>query len=177
MWVVSNQIGILLQLVTLETTLRMYWRDPRLRVDHLLNNSNSDYILLHPETSKFIWFPDIYIGECKTNKSFLKPLPLGIWNFRAVLSNFELQILLRHYVCLRSLCAQPPYVSIVIVQSDTPHSELLGYYCYLLCSAWETSSGIFSQFLYCWCWTRWYLLVQGASVENSRNISTFRTAL
>ena len=53
----------ILQLVTLETTLRMYWRDPRLRVDHLLNNSSSDYILLHPETSKFIWFPDIYIGK------------------------------------------------------------------------------------------------------------------
>ena len=53
----------ILQLVTLETTLRMYWRDPRLRVDHLLNNSTSDYILLHPETSKFIWFPDIYIGK------------------------------------------------------------------------------------------------------------------
>ena len=52
--------------MTLETTLRMYWRDPRLRVDHLLNNSSLDgdeYVLLHPETSRFIWFPDIYIGK------------------------------------------------------------------------------------------------------------------
>ena len=48
-------------------------------VDHLLGGSNtsssahikggggapsaSDYILLHPETSNFIWFPDIYIGK------------------------------------------------------------------------------------------------------------------
>ena len=132
----SKQIGILLQLVTLETTLRMYWRDPRLRVDHLLNNSNSDYILLHPETSKFIWFPDIYIGKCKTNTatafknhihSYMQTL-----NFRAENKmNFELQILLRHYECLRSLYAQPPYVSIVIVLSDTPHSECFKSYCYV----------------------------------------------
>ena len=62
----------------METTIRLYWRDPRLAVDHLLggNNqsssahikgvggapSNQDYILLHPETASFIWFPDIYIG-------------------------------------------------------------------------------------------------------------------
>ena len=41
----------------------MYWRDPRLQVEHLLGNSSRDYILLHPDTSKFIWFPDIYIGK------------------------------------------------------------------------------------------------------------------
>ena len=67
------------QLITLETTLRLYWRDQRLVVDHLLGQDNSstsahlkgqggapsasDYILLHPETSSFIWFPDIYIGK------------------------------------------------------------------------------------------------------------------
>jgi hypothetical protein len=53
------------QLVTLETTLRLYWRDPRLKVEHLLGNKSNDnsYILLHPEAGKYIWFPDIYIGE------------------------------------------------------------------------------------------------------------------
>ena len=63
---ITTGFFFLLQLVTLETTLRMYWRDPRLRVDHLLNNSSLDgdeYVLLHPETSRFIWFPDIYIGK------------------------------------------------------------------------------------------------------------------
>ena len=69
----------MLQLITLETTLRLYWRDQRLSVDHLLGSSNrsssahmkgsggapsmSDYILLHPEITSFIWFPDIYIGN------------------------------------------------------------------------------------------------------------------
>eukprot|EP00095_Tigriopus_kingsejongensis_P007873 snap_masked-scaffold127_size327531-processed-gene-1.4 protein:Tk07873 transcript:snap_masked-scaffold127_size327531-processed-gene-1.4-mRNA-1 annotation:"glycine receptor subunit alpha-2-like" len=53
------------QLITLETTLRLYWRDPRLQVDHILGNKTSDYVLLHPDTSKFIWFPDIYIDFAK----------------------------------------------------------------------------------------------------------------
>ena len=26
-------------------------------------SANSDYILLHPAISNFIWFPDIYIGK------------------------------------------------------------------------------------------------------------------
>ena len=48
----------------METTLRLYWRDPRLQVEHLLGNkTGDDYVLLHPDASNFIWFPDIYIGE------------------------------------------------------------------------------------------------------------------
>ena len=76
------------QLITLETTLRLYWRDPRLQVDHLLsqdgNNSvrspNSDYILLNPAISNFIWFPDIYIGEmnwlkiCRVSNKYISLL-------------------------------------------------------------------------------------------------------
>jgi hypothetical protein len=56
---------IVLQLVTLETTLRLYWRDPRLKVDHLMaaNSSENAYVLLNPESASFIWFPDIYIGK------------------------------------------------------------------------------------------------------------------
>ena len=42
----------------------MYWRDPRLKVDHILGNNTNDnsYVLLHPDAGKYIWFPDIYIG-------------------------------------------------------------------------------------------------------------------
>lgn len=70
------------QLVTLETTLRMYWRDPRLQVEHLLGNSSRDYILLHPDTSKFIWFPDIYIDFAKALRMptvIVKPASLRIY--------------------------------------------------------------------------------------------------
>ena len=53
------------QLITLETTMRLYWQDHRLNVTHLLPKSNNldDYILLHPDSTQFIWFPDIYIGN------------------------------------------------------------------------------------------------------------------
>ena len=64
MWYIQDFRLYLLQLITLETTLRLYWRDPRLQVEHLLGNkSGDDYVLLHPDASNFIWFPDIYIGE------------------------------------------------------------------------------------------------------------------
>ena len=36
------------------------------QVTHLLpaNKTNlDDYILLHPDAAKYIWFPDIYIGK------------------------------------------------------------------------------------------------------------------
>ena len=43
-----------------------------LQVSHLLptnhlNNNSGDYILLHPDTAKYIWFPDIYIGKKRFN--------------------------------------------------------------------------------------------------------------
>ena len=54
----------------------MYWRDPRLQVEHLLANSSRDYILLHPDTSKFIWFPDIYIGKRFLNSDQRYKIPI-----------------------------------------------------------------------------------------------------
>ena len=42
------------------------------QVGHLLPenkfpNSSDDYVLLHPGTAKYIWFPDIYIGQSGQN--------------------------------------------------------------------------------------------------------------
>ena len=59
-------IDELRQIITLETTMRLYWQDPRLNVTHLLPSDRTnleDYILLHPDAAKYIWFPDIYIGR------------------------------------------------------------------------------------------------------------------
>lgn len=70
------------QLITLETTLRLYWRDPRLQVEHLLGNKSSDYVLLHPDTSKFIWFPDVYIDFAKALRIptlIIRPASLRIY--------------------------------------------------------------------------------------------------
>ena len=60
------------QLITLETTMRLYWQDDRLNVSHLLPDTNDtdDYILLHPDTTQFIWFPDIYIGKFENLQYF-----------------------------------------------------------------------------------------------------------
>ena len=34
------------------------------QVTHLLKgDSPDDYVLLHPATAQYIWFPDIYIGD------------------------------------------------------------------------------------------------------------------
>ena len=61
------------QLITLETTMRLYWQDHRLNVSHLLPDTNNtdDYIILHPDTTQFIWFPDIYIGKLKELQNFV----------------------------------------------------------------------------------------------------------
>ncbi|TRY72703.1 hypothetical protein TCAL_16186, partial [Tigriopus californicus] len=65
-----------------ETTLRLYWRDPRLQVEHLLGNKSSDYVLLHPDTSNFIWFPDVYIDFAKALRIptlIIRPASLRIY--------------------------------------------------------------------------------------------------
>ena len=66
--------------------MRLYWQDDRLNVGNLVNlftsilislllqvshllpdnpysNASDDYVLLHPDTAHYIWFPDIYIGK------------------------------------------------------------------------------------------------------------------
>ena len=45
------------------------------QVSHLLpvnpySNSSDDYVLLHPDTAHYIWFPDIYIGKRKYNYTY-----------------------------------------------------------------------------------------------------------
>jgi len=78
-------IDELRQIITLETTMRLYWQDLRLNVTHLLsqNNSNADeYILLHPDTAKYIWFPDIYIDfakDLRIPKFMVPPASLRIY--------------------------------------------------------------------------------------------------
>ena len=62
------------------------------QVTHLLpaNKTNlDDYILLHPDAAKYIWFPDIYIG---------KQLALSIYS--------RPQVEIEEYLCLRSLRGQ-----------------------------------------------------------------------
>ena len=48
------------QLITVETSLRMTWRDPRLKVD-IPEDSPTNYVRFGSEATEHIWFPDVYI--------------------------------------------------------------------------------------------------------------------
>jgi len=81
------EIDELRQLITLETTMRLYWQDDRLNVSHLLpdnpySNASDDYVLLHPDTAHYIWFPDIYIDfakDLRIPKFMIAPASLRIY--------------------------------------------------------------------------------------------------
>jgi len=81
------EIDELRQLITLETTIRLYWQDYRLNVTHLLpenheKNASDDYILLHPGAAQYIWFPDVYIDFAKAlriPKFMVAPASLRIY--------------------------------------------------------------------------------------------------
>lgn len=50
------------QLISLETTLRMFWIDPRVKA---VINDDRDYITLNPKTAENFWIPDIFIDRSK----------------------------------------------------------------------------------------------------------------
>ena len=66
----SNILGVSEpeQLISLETSLRLYWRDSRVNpIDSFFesNDSLGPYISLNPDMAKQIWMPDIYIDKAK----------------------------------------------------------------------------------------------------------------
>jgi len=88
------EIDELRQLITIETTMRLYWQDQRLQVEHLLpENSSDSYILLHPDTSKHLWFPDLYIDFAKALRiaSFMVP-PASLRIYRNSTLRYATQI-------------------------------------------------------------------------------------
>ena len=52
------------QLITVETSLRMTWTDPRLNVT-IPDGSPSEYIRFGPDVMKYIWVPDVFIDGIK----------------------------------------------------------------------------------------------------------------
>ena len=60
------------QLLSLETSLRMYWKDPRVRLhpEALQNigkkSPDQAYITLNPNVAKHFWIPDIFIDRAKS---------------------------------------------------------------------------------------------------------------
>ena len=76
--------------VSLETTLRMFWRDERLslKMESLPErfvSLNKDFVTLHPSVAEMIWVPDIFIDQAVnvrrprylTPAASLRVLPIG----------------------------------------------------------------------------------------------------
>ena len=70
------------QLITVETSLRMTWTDPRLKVS-VPRNFPTNYVLFRSDVTRYIWFPDVYIdGIQSLRQPAYKVLPayLRVYN-------------------------------------------------------------------------------------------------
>ncbi|TRY74426.1 hypothetical protein TCAL_05021, partial [Tigriopus californicus] len=85
---VRNVLGIneKEQLISLETSLRMFWIDPRVKVrDESLNLSapaNEQYITFNPKVAHHFWIPDIFLDRAKDIRVptyFTRPASLRIY--------------------------------------------------------------------------------------------------
>ena len=72
------------QLITLETSLRMYWKDTRIRLDPAaLRNNPNTYITLNPKFANRFWIPDVFFDRAKDLRVptyFIRPASLRIYN-------------------------------------------------------------------------------------------------
>ncbi len=70
------------QLISLETSLRMFWVDPRVRLAPEALQPDQDYITLNPKVAKHFWLPDIFLDRAKDIRVptyFTKPASLRIY--------------------------------------------------------------------------------------------------
>lgn len=73
------------QLVSLETTLRLFWRDTRVRpvADYLESkDSRGNYTTLNPIYAKQFWMPDIFIDQAKALRTptyYTQPASLRVY--------------------------------------------------------------------------------------------------
>ena len=49
------------QICTLETTIRLYWKDERVRIASPL--TDLDYVTLNPQAAHLFWIPDVFIDQ------------------------------------------------------------------------------------------------------------------
>lgn len=70
------------QLITVETSLRMTWRDPRLTV-RIPPYSPTNYVFFRSDVTRHIWFPDVYIDgiqDLRFPAYYVKPAYLRVYN-------------------------------------------------------------------------------------------------
>ena len=74
------------QLITIETTLRLFWHDQRVRpVSKYIESSDAlgVYTTLNPNMAKKFWMPDIFIDKAKDVRKptyFHQPASLRVYN-------------------------------------------------------------------------------------------------
>ena len=52
------------QICTLETTIRLYWQDSRVKLRS--EDTDEHYITLNPRAARHFWIPDIFIDQVST---------------------------------------------------------------------------------------------------------------
>ena len=63
------------QICSLETTIRMFWIDQRVKLKDYsvegLNASGLEYVTLNPSAAEEFWIPDIFIDQAKVKRKQL----------------------------------------------------------------------------------------------------------
>lgn len=74
------------QIISLETTLRLYWKDTRVaaKAEYLdSQDSTGPYFTLNPSHASRFWMPDVFIDQAKALRSptyYTKPASLRVYN-------------------------------------------------------------------------------------------------
>ena len=74
------EVNEVAQIISLETSIRLFWKDWRVRADL---PPNKTYMTLHPNAAKHFWIPDIFIDRSKMLRVptyYVKPASLRIYH-------------------------------------------------------------------------------------------------
>ena len=73
------EVNEVAQIISLETSIRLFWKDSRVRADI---PQNKTFMTLHPAAAKHFWIPDIFIDRSKMLRVptfYVKPASLRIY--------------------------------------------------------------------------------------------------
>ena len=60
------QVNEITQIVTMEVSIRMFWYDPRVKVNNFsMFEAEEEYVTLNPRLARHLWIPDLFIDQAK----------------------------------------------------------------------------------------------------------------
>ena len=74
------EVNEVAQLISMETSIRMFWKDWRVRAEL---DKDKEYLTLNPKAAEHFWIPDIFIDRSKAVRVptyYVKPASLRIYN-------------------------------------------------------------------------------------------------